>query len=383
MKKEIVAFLAVVFLVIMSCAQDNNILGTKTETEKPVLSASLVVGIEASPETDQVVTVGTRNNVYFAFKLASAEPQKVRSLKLTAIGKLGITTLENIKIREGSPSGNIIASAAQFDSCASQKCWITWNATDNIPTSPITASGTVFYVSADIAAAGVASLGDYFRFAIESDKDIGAQGASTGEKSEINGMPSASGITYIVPQDVTIEAVWPKAAVIIDALLGKVAPGQTVGVFKVTNYGGAPIYLSSPPENSFRLANAGVASKDISFSLFGSALGSQNNDVEAYAIGSSANGTSTAIDFDFSGVSSADRCINGGSWRYITIKTSGAVRKNDTVALYVSKLGSITYDVEESDLGYPGSPLLDNNLAGTIIGLRVRGLPSLATVTAK
>ena len=80
-------------------------------------------------------------------------------------------------------------------------------------------------------------------------------------------------------------------------------------------------------------------------------------------------------------VLAANRKIDGGSWRYLTVKTNGAAANNDTFQFAVSALGNVKYDAASADLGYGVNA--DGDLSSTAYGLNVDGTPSLATVTAK
>ena len=82
-------------------------------------------------------------------------------------------------------------------------------------------------------------------------------------------------------------------------------------------------------------------------------------------------------------VSATNRKIDGGSWRYFTIKTNGAAANNDTFQFSVSALGNLKFNVDEIDLGYSGNPQTDNDMSDTVTDLYIDGTPSVATVTAK
>ncbi|MEK7543088.1 MAG: hypothetical protein AAB503_02190 [Patescibacteria group bacterium] len=379
MKKKIIAFLAVVFLTTMSCANpDNNVIGPPDVTvpQAPVLNVSLVAGSGASPTLDQVVSIGEKDKVYFAVKLvAQGEPIKIRSLKLTAAGKnLGITTLKNIRLYESSTAGTPVASAPQFDSRDNTS--VTWSATDNILSAPVPIAGITLYIKADIASAGQGRLGDDFKFMIADTSDIKIKGSVTGLSGKVIGTPFVSGITRVVPQKVVIEAVSPKTATTIGT-----ASGQIVGVFKVTNNGNAPISIGK----SVRFSNAGV-SKKIAFALYVSAMGGSSSDSETYIASASINDASSTIDFNIGSLQKessvdVDCIINGGTHRYLTIKTNGTAENNNTFQLSVSALGNISYKISEADLGYDAN--LDGDLNDTISGLCIDGTPSLATVTVK
>ncbi|MDO8557056.1 MAG: peptidoglycan-binding domain-containing protein, partial [Candidatus Jorgensenbacteria bacterium] len=346
------------------------------------LNLSLATG---GPSANQIVNVGTNDGVYFAFKLTSQyETQKITSLKLTATSTgssgLATTTLKNIRLYENSPSGTAVASAAQFDACDVSKCTVTFTATDNILTNPVPTTGVTIYVKADVAAGGAARLGDNFQFLIASSTgDVAVKGsvtASTGGTK--TGTPTQGGVSYITPFRVVVEGISPTTA----ATVGTGA-GVTVGVFKVTNNGGSAINLASTTTFG-NFANGGSASTSLTFALYASAdQGGAADASVTYIATSTAYGTSTSIPFDLTYVTAANRQIGAGSWRYLTIKTATTgSANNDTFKLGVNALGSLTYEVTETNLGYDAD-LSGGALAGNIVGLYVDGTPTLETVTAK
>jgi len=352
------------------------------------ITLSLVSGAGASPSQDQVVTVGTTGQTFFAFKVTSLyETQKITSLKITAsstvAGNLATTTLKNISLYEGT---TLRKTAAQFDGCGVDQCWVTFTDNDNILSAAVPTTGVTLYVKADVANGGTAALGNEFKFKIVSSSDDVAikgsnSGLTTGSKT---GTPAAGGKTYVVPQKVTVEAVSPTAATTIG-----LGAGNTVGVFKVTNNGTSPIYLAS--STAFTFTNGGSATNSLTFALYASAMGGTQGDASVtYIATSTADGASSSIPFDLTWVSSANRKIDGGSWRYLTIKNAangaafpGVPVNNNTFQLSVSALGNLLFSVDEADLGYSGNPQSDNDLSDTIPSLRVDGVPSLSTVTAK
>ncbi|MDO8556838.1 MAG: hypothetical protein Q7R98_00005, partial [Candidatus Jorgensenbacteria bacterium] len=207
------------------------------------LTLSLMTG---GPSVSQIVNVGTNDGVYFAFKLTSQyETQKITSLKLTATSTgstgLAITTLNNIRLYEGSPSGTPIATASQFDTCDVSKCTVTFAATDNILSAPAPTTGVTLYVKANIASGGSARLGDNFKFTIADAGDVAVKGSVTASTSgEIIGTPTQGGVSYITPFRVVVEGISPTTATTVGT-----GAGVTVGVFKVTNNGGSAINLAS------------------------------------------------------------------------------------------------------------------------------------------
>lgn len=343
------------------------------------LTLSLVSGSGASPSTNQVVAVGTANGTYFAFKMTSQyETQKITSLKITATSAtaLATTTLTNIRLYEGSAS-TPFAQASQFDSCGSNACVVTFTASDNLLSAAVPTTGVNVYVKADVAAGGTVILGDDFKFQITSSTaDIATKGSVTaGTTATKTGTPTASGYTYVVPASVAISAVSPLSATDVGT-----GSGQTVGVFKITNSGSAPIYLGS---STMTFANGGSASTSLTFDMSASAMGGGQSDVSVdYPTSTTGTtGASSTVAFDLTAISAANRKIDGGSWRYVTIKTSGAAANNNTFQFSVSALGNVTFHVDEADLGYSGNS--DSDISDTIVGLYVDGTPSLGSVTAK
>ena len=363
------------------------------------LVASLVSGSGASPSTNQIATVGTTGATWFAFKLTSQyELQKITSLTLTASSsgttQLATSTLTNIALYQDT-NATPIMTRGQFDSCnavsgAGGECIVRFPSagatSDNILPAAVPTTGTTIYVKANIGAGGVADLGDSFRFSVTSTAAITIKGATSGSTSgSVAGTPGASGYTFVAPQSVSIEAVSPTTA----ASLGTSA-GQIVGVFKVTNSGTAPIYLSS---TTMTFANSGSATTTTQFRIYASAVGGGQSDISGWGNGTgngagyitatTTNGTSASISFATSSISAAELKIDGGSYRYLTIKTTAVSANNDTYQFSVSALGSILYSVNESDLGYSGQPSAHSTLTGSIYDLYVNGLPTLATVTTK
>jgi len=356
-----------------------------TIASKGNLIFSLVSGSGASPSANQVINVGTTNGVYLAFKLTSQfEPIKITSLKVTSVGTaLATTTLTNIKAYEGTNT-TPFASAPQFDTCSGTLCTVTFTASDNLLSAPVPTTGVNIYVKADIAAAGTSILGNDAKFAVASTTDIAIKGSVSGlTTGTVSGSATSSGISYIVPQNVKIEAVSPTSATNVG-----LAAGQTVAVFKVTNNGTAPISLST---SSIAFANGGSATTTTNFKIYSSAMGGGQSDTSGWG-GGAANGNgylaaagttgaSSSISFATTTFSAAEQRIDGGSWRYLTIKTSAAVANNDTFQFSVSGLGNVKFDVAEADLGYDGNGT--GTISGSTYDLFVDGIPALSTVTAK
>jgi len=342
------------------------------------LIVSLISGSGASPSVDQVVNVGTTDMPVLAFKLTSQyENQKITSLEITATGtNLATTTLKNISLYQDSASSPFL-SKQQFDSCNGGTCTVTFTDTNNILSQAVPSSGTTIYVKADVAGGGVSILGNDFVFSVASTSDIVAKGESTNGSATVVGTAVASGKSYVVPQNVVVEAVSPTTATQVG-----LGAGQTVAVFKISNNGPADIYLSS---STLQFTNGGSATSSLSFKIYASAIGGSQNDTSGWNSGSgyttSSTGASSTIDFSGIALTSDEARISGNSFRYLTIRTTGAAANNDTFQLSVSSLGNILFDVNESQIGYDGNG--DGDMSDTISGLYVDGTPSLATVTAK
>lgn len=354
---------------------------TMTHVTAGKLTLSLVSGSGASPSQNQVVSVGTNDGVYFAVKMSSQyETQKITSLKLTASATVAMatTTLTNIRLFDGTTQ---VASAPQFDSCTAILCTVTFTSSDNLLLNPVPTTGDTLYVKANVAAGGSAILGNDFIFKIAATStDVAVKGSVTATTTAtITGTPAASGVTYVVPQSVVISAVSPTVATQVGT-----ASGQIIGVFKVMNNGTAPIYLST---STLSFTNGGSASTSLGFKIFASTVGGGQNDTtgwnsgNGYLAAAGTTGASSTVSFATSTFTTAEQKIDGGSWRYLTVKTNGAAANNDTFQLSVSALGNVKFNAVESDLGYDGNG--NGNLNDTINGLFVDGLPSIATVTAK
>ncbi|MCX6788323.1 MAG: peptidoglycan-binding protein [Candidatus Jorgensenbacteria bacterium] len=349
------------------------------------LTLSLVSGSGATPAQNQVVTAGTSGATYLAFKLTSQiEAQKITSLKVTAsTGTLSTTTLRNIALYQDNSSVSF-ASAGQWDSCASNTCTVTFTATDNLLAAPVPTTGSNIYVKADVPAGGQGvTLGDSFKLSIAAAADIVTKGAVSAATTTATGTAVPTAMSYVAPQSVVVDAVSPTSATQVG-----LSAGQVVGIFKITNNGSAPIYLASTT-SQFTVSNGGAATTTVKFELYASAQGGSQSDTSiTYATSTTsggATGASSSIPFDLSaaGVSEANRQINGGSFRYVTIKTNGVAANNDTFALSISALGNVKYYVNESDLGYSGNPFTNSNISDSLTGMYTSGVPSLGTVTAK
>jgi hypothetical protein len=350
------------------------------------LTLSLVSGSGASPSQNQVVTVGTTGQTYFAFRATSQyEAQKITSLTVTATttgaGNLSTTTLTNISLYEGN---TLRKSVAQFDGCDQSHCWVAFTDTDNILSAPVPTTGVNLSIRADVNTGGNAVLGDNFAFMIAAVGDVAVKGSVTASTAGVvAGTPTASGISRVVPQKVTVSAVYPATATTIG-----LSSGNRVATFKVTNTGNSAVYVSS---TAFTFTNGGSATDSLTFALYSSAMGGTENDASVtYIATSTADGASSSVPFDLTHVTAASRKIDGNSWRYLTIKNinDGAAKpgvpvNNNTFQFSVSAIGNLKFAVEEADLGYSANPQSDNDLSDTIQSLYMDGIPSVETITAK
>ena len=369
----------------------SSLVGAGTSQAMTVASAgtltlSLISGSGATPAQDQVVTAGTSGATYLAFKLTSQiEAQKITSLKVTAAGTaISTTTLKNIALYQDSASVSF-TSAGQWDSCttasASSTCTVTFTATDNLLAAAVPTTGTNIYVKADVPAGGQGvTLGDSFKLSISAAADIVTKGAVSAATTTATGTAVPTAVSYVAPQSVVVDAVSPTSATQVG-----LSAGQVVGIFKITNNGTAPIYLTKSVPMT--ISNGGAATTSVTFSLFASAQGGSQSDMSVtYATSSTsggATGASSSIPFNLASVSDANLQINGGSFRYYSVKTNGVAANNDTFALSVSSLGNVKYSVNESDLGYSGNPFTNSNISDSLVNMYTSGVPSLGTVTAK
>lgn len=343
----------------------------------------------ASPTEDRILTVATPNVTMMAFKLSSQnEPIKVTRLGLAAVsGDNLMNTVKNIRLREGSASGRVIASTPSFDSCDYTKCTAIFQANDNLFTNPIPTAGLTVYVTADIGGRGEAKIGSSFRFRISSD-DITAKGVASGlpvGDFGFSGTVSVVGTTYISPQRVRIEGVSPAAGSQIS--VGANA-GLTVGVFKVINEGSAPIYFGGKTDTVFRQGGSAtpIITGESFYTLHVSEQNGAANDTSIVWGKSKTgqSGASSSIVFDLTGTADGNN-IDGGSYRYLTIKTNSPSFYNDTYRISVGGLGDLPYYVKESELGYDANK---NYVVGTTVSDEValgyaEGRPVLGAVIVK
>lgn len=345
-----------------------------TVTGSGTVALSLVSGVNGTPTTAQVVPVGTNDGTYFSFKVTALnEGIKVRSLKLTASGTtssdLVSNDLSNIRLYSSLDNYTTpIATAAQL-TCSGGVCTYTWTAGDNLLASPVMPGSPVtFRVKANVAGAGVADLDDNFVFKIASSTgDITFVGASTGSTlagSAISGSAAGTAYSYLVPFNVAVTSVSPTTAT--DAGVGS---GTTVGVYKVTNNGSAKVTLTS-----LGFTNSGSATT--TYGVYASVDGGTSGD-------SSVTVSSTVNNGDIGAVTGLSLTIEGGSHRYITVKTADTANHLQVNSLSVNALGAFLFSVSEDDLGYSTNPSSNSTLGETETGLYMDGKPSTAPVTHK
>jgi len=249
--------------------------------------------------------------------------------------------------------------------------------------APVPTTGSTIYVKGDVPAGGSGvTLADDFKFSIAAAADIIVKGSVSAATTTATGTAVPTAISYVAPQSVVVSAVSPVSATQVG-----LSAGQVVGIFQVTNNGTAPIYLSTTTK--FTVTNGGSATNTLKFELYASAQGGSQSDASITLATSTtsggATGASSTIPFDLnaSGASEANRTINGGSSRFLTVKTNGVAVNNDTFSLSVSALGNVVYYVKESDLGYSGAPFTNSNISDTLQTMKTSGVPTLGTVTAK
>jgi hypothetical protein len=175
--------------------------------------------------------------------------------------------------------------------------------------------------------------------------------------------------TYVVPQTVSIEAVSPTTAQSIGSSGSGAAAGQQLAVFKVTNNGSAAVRLAT--STTFRFAQSGTTTS--TFKVYvGDSAASANTALNSTA-------TSTQANYfrpDISGAAAADRTINGGATRYLVIKNEQAMASGATVQFSADAIGDLSYQVDESQLGYSGNAGTgDTDTSDVIQNLPISGMP--------
>jgi len=360
------------------------------------LILSVVSGSGASPSANQVLNIGTTNIPLFAFKMTSQyEAQKITSLTIRASSTTGTvlatTTLQNIKLYEGNAS-TPFAQAPQFDSCSlisganatssDQHCKVTFTAADNLLSAPVPSTGVTITVKADVAPGGTAILGNNFYFLIASTTaDYAVKGAvsslTTGTKT---GTPAAGGTSYIVPQTVSITGISPLTAIQAGSSNAGIGAGYQFAVFKITNNGGAAVYIST--STTFRFAQSGTttSSFDLYISPQNGSIGAATTKLNTLSASTSITTSGYVTFTDLSGASTTNRKIDGGAYRYLVVKSVDTTVTGRTTQFSVAALNDIRFDVQESDLGYDGNG--NGTLTEAIGNLPVDGIPSLETISA-
>ena len=333
------------------------------------VTLSLVSGSGASPVSVQTVNIATTGGTYFAFTAsAQNEAAKLRTLKLTASGtSLNTNSVINLnlyrKVGTAAMETTPFASATEM-TCSSNTCTYTWTATDNLlpeaiqPGTPVT-----IYAKADIGAAGAARLGDDFAFSIATAAtDFVGVGVATNGAFTAAGTPTAAGATHIVPWSVKVLAESPTTP---NTTVGG-GSGATVGKFKVTNLGPGVVSFTTGT-----FSNSG-STTTLTYSLNASIDGGSSTD--SSVVLKAASSTLT-----WGGLTAAT--INGGSSRYLTIKTGATAFNYDTHQWSVNSVGQLTYSVAETALGYDENA--DGDLSDTVENLYVEGTPALEIVTTR
>jgi hypothetical protein len=213
---------------------------------------------------------------------------------------------------------------------------------------------------------------------VSSTTDILTKGAVTGATTANHaGEPAAGGYSYVVPQQVLAEATEPT----VSAFKGTSGAGygaDKVAVFKVTNKGTAPIRLSTSTVLKFDQGGSTTST----FHLYISAKNGTQNDA-ATLLDSGATSTQGAyVYFDLATSTAANRTIDGGGWKYLTIKSVDSTPSGRTTQFSANALGQLLFQADESDLGY-NYDAVTGALNETAQGLYIDGLPSLATYTAQ
>lgn len=177
-----------------------------------------------------------------------------------------------------------------------------------------------------------------------------------------------------IRQNVKVTAISP-----ITPIQVGLSAGQTIAVFKITNNNTSPVYFGSP---WLTFLNSGSTSTPQSFSLFSSVQGGTAGDTSITLRSQNLVTTSTSpLAFD-NIFPEANQVINGGAWRYLTIRTRQIAHNNDTFRVSTGDLSNLKFYVKESDFGQ--SLNSDSDLNDFITDLSPISSPtSTATVTAK
>jgi len=342
------------------------------------LTGSVLTGTGATPSVAQVVSIGTQDGTYFAFRLnAQYEQEKITSLTIRATGtSMHQNTVRNLElwrkvgtVMDATP----FATASQFGTCASNACSNTWTSTDNLLPAAISPGSPVeIYVKADIGGEGTSYLGDDFGFSLNmaSGADITAAGVNTGAApTYAGGFLNLSGATTVkstvVPFSVVVSGVTPAQGT---SITSSMAAGTNIGRFKIQNNGSAQVTITAA---TFSDSGTNTSSDD-RYRMTVTAQGS--------SAGTDVTASSTALTVAF-GTLTNSFTLDGGAYRYIdiTVPTVTNLASGDSWQLSVSALGQLLFSVAESALGYDGEQ--DGDFTGTITGLYVDGKPSLGTIS--
>src|SRR3989339_84989 len=92
--------------------------------------------------------------------------------------------------------------------------------------------------------------------------------------------------------------------------------------------------------------------------------------------------TTVANTVDFASITTNSLTINGGSWRFLTVKTNATAVNYDTFQMSASTLGDLKFTAADSDLGYDGNSD-GSSSTGSSTGLYVDGQPTVEMITAR
>lgn len=326
-----------------------------------VAAGSLTIALaDGSPTIDQVVSAGVSQKELFAFSLTSRyEKQKITKIKVYAsstVGGLASTTLSNVSFYEGSnatPFASGVTPVCQNVSAGNGTyatgtwCIYTYQASDNVLSAPVPFSGTTIHVKANVGVGGTSALGDNFKFMIVSSTDsINVKGEVTGSTTgTITGTPSANGTSYVASGPVTLTA----DNTYIDTTVNTAA-GMYAGIFKVTNTSGATVRLGTSTTFQFNQSGSATSTYDIYIGDSVAGATTKLNTIASIA-------TSSLVNFgDVSSATAANRQITNGASKYLVIKNVGATASGSSWAFSVATLGYVTYQADESSLGYDSNP---------------------------
>ena len=338
----------------------------------PTVALSLLTGTNASPSVNKTVNIGTNDGTYFAFKVTpSNEAIKVRTIILSATSSaaagIKVKDVKNIRLYRNSEA-TPFQTLSEMTCADATGCTATFTATDNLLSEAVsTAAPVTITVKADVGGQGEAKLGDNFKFYIRATStDFLAVGNTSAASAVISGTPTASGLTYITPFSVKVTSEYPTAA----ATVG-LSAGSKVAVFKVSNLGTAPITLTN-----VKFTDGGASTSTMTYKLWSSVDGGSNTDATVAA------STTVANTVDFASITTNSLTINGGSWRFLTVKTNATAVNYDTFQMSASTLGDLKFTAADSDLGYDGNSD-GSSSTGSSTGLYVDGQPTVEMITAR